>query len=79
MIDTFSMVRGTNLRLVFCIFQQETIDAIEALIKKHEAFERSAMTQEERFAALERLTTVSSMIAFETMCLLRNLKAEPNL
>jgi len=28
------------------------------LLKKHEAFERSAATQEERFQALERLTTV---------------------
>lgn len=34
-----------------------TLDAVEALIKKHEAFEKSAATQEERFAALERLTT----------------------
>ena len=38
---------------------QENLDAVEALIKKHEAFEKSAATQEERFAALERLTTVS--------------------
>lgn len=32
------------------------LDAVEALIKKHEAFEKSAATQEERFAALERHT-----------------------
>ena len=31
---------------------------MENLIKKHEAFEKSAAAQEERFAALERLTTV---------------------
>ena len=31
---------------------------VEKLIKKHEAFEKSAATQEERFLALERLTTV---------------------
>jgi len=37
----------------------ETLDAVEILLKKHEAFERSAATQEERFVALERLTTVS--------------------
>lgn len=37
----------------------ETLDAVEILLKKHEAFERSAATQEERFIALERLTTVS--------------------
>ena len=37
----------------------DTLDAVENLIKKHEAFEKSAATQEERFAALEKLTTVS--------------------
>ena len=36
-----------------------TIDEVENLIKKHEAFEKSASAQEERFTALERLTTVS--------------------
>ncbi|XP_032787787.2 spectrin beta chain isoform X4 [Daphnia magna] len=35
-----------------------TIDEVENLIKKHEAFEKSAAAQEERFAALERLTTM---------------------
>lgn len=35
-----------------------TIDEVENLIKKHEAFEKSAAAQEERFSALERLTTV---------------------
>lgn len=35
-----------------------TIDEVENLIKKHEAFEKSAAAQEERFAALERLTTL---------------------
>ncbi|XP_076312784.1 spectrin beta chain-like isoform X3 [Tachypleus tridentatus] len=34
-----------------------TIDEVEQLIKKHEAFEKSAAAQEERFSALERLTT----------------------
>merc|ERR1711970_344732 len=33
------------------------IDEVENLIKKHEAFEKAAAAQEERFAALERLTT----------------------
>ncbi|XP_074602834.1 spectrin beta chain-like isoform X2 [Brevipalpus obovatus] len=33
-----------------------TIDEVEQLIKKHEAFEKSTAAQEERFAALERLT-----------------------
>ncbi|XP_076252536.1 spectrin beta chain isoform X3 [Rhynchophorus ferrugineus] len=35
-----------------------TIDDVENLIKKHEAFEKSAAAQEERFSALERLTTL---------------------
>lgn len=38
---------------------QHTLDEVENLLKKHEAFEKSAAAQEERFAALERLTTVS--------------------
>merc|ERR1711902_341927 len=36
----------------------QTIDEVENLIKKHEAFEKAAAAQEERFAALERLTTL---------------------
>ncbi len=43
---------------------QHTIDEVENLIKKHEAFEKSAAAQEERFAALERLTTVRVYILF---------------
>jgi spectrin beta len=35
----------------------QSIDEVENLIKKHEAFEKAAAAQEERFAALERLTT----------------------
>ncbi|XP_056020671.1 spectrin beta chain-like isoform X15 [Ostrea edulis] len=35
----------------------DTLDAVENLIKKHEAFEKSAATQDERFSALEKLTT----------------------
>lgn len=44
------------------LFLQHTIDEVENLIKKHEAFEKSAAAQEERFSALHRLTTVSSQI-----------------
>ena len=47
--------------LTICSFQQ-TIDEVENLIKKHEAFEKAAAAQEERFAALERLTTVSKTL-----------------
>jgi hypothetical protein len=51
----------TNCRLLKPFIQclQQTIDEVENLIKKHEAFEKAAAAQEERFAALERLTTVS--------------------
>merc|ERR1719385_515344 len=35
----------------------QSIDEVENLIKKQEAFEKAAAAQEERFAALERLTT----------------------
>lgn len=41
-----------------------TIDEVENLIKKHEAFEKSASAQEERFMALERLTTVSNSLKY---------------
>uniref|UniRef100_A0A8C6TQY4 PH domain-containing protein n=1 Tax=Neogobius melanostomus TaxID=47308 RepID=A0A8C6TQY4_9GOBI len=34
------------------------VDEVEKLIKRHEAFEKSTATWEERFSALERLTTV---------------------
>ncbi|XP_029690639.1 spectrin beta chain, non-erythrocytic 1-like isoform X3 [Takifugu rubripes] len=36
----------------------QNADEVEKLIKRHEAFEKSAATWEERFAALERLTTM---------------------
>ncbi|XP_077585265.1 spectrin beta chain, non-erythrocytic 1 isoform X3 [Stigmatopora nigra] len=36
----------------------QSVDDVEKLIKRHEAFEKSAATWEERFAALERLTTM---------------------
>ncbi|XP_052425445.1 spectrin beta chain, non-erythrocytic 1 isoform X1 [Carassius gibelio] len=36
----------------------QNVDEVEKLIKRHEAFEKSAATWEERFSALERLTTL---------------------
>ncbi|KFV85245.1 Spectrin beta chain, non-erythrocytic 1, partial [Struthio camelus australis] len=35
-----------------------TVDSVEKLLKRHEAFEKSTATWEERFAALRKLTTV---------------------
>jgi len=40
----------------------DNLDAVENLIKKHEAFEKAALAQEDRFLALERLTTVRSSL-----------------
>uniref|UniRef100_A0A8C5M7R5 Spectrin beta chain n=1 Tax=Leptobrachium leishanense TaxID=445787 RepID=A0A8C5M7R5_9ANUR len=36
----------------------QSVDEVEKLIKRHEAFEKSAATWDERFNALERLTTL---------------------
>lgn len=36
-----------------------TVDSVEKLIKRHEAFEKSTASWAERFAALEKPTTVS--------------------
>lgn len=35
-----------------------SVDEVEKLLKRHEAFEKSTAAWEERFSALERLTTV---------------------
>lgn len=35
-----------------------TVDEVESLIKRHEAFQKSAVAWEERFTALEKLTAV---------------------
>lgn len=35
-----------------------TVDEVDRLLKRHKAFEKSTATWEERFSALERLTTV---------------------
>uniref|UniRef100_A0A7N8YMJ8 Spectrin beta chain n=1 Tax=Mastacembelus armatus TaxID=205130 RepID=A0A7N8YMJ8_9TELE len=40
-----------------------TVDEVEKLLKRHEAFEKSTATWEERFSALERLTTSGSGVA----------------
>uniref|UniRef100_A0A8V5G0U0 Spectrin beta chain n=1 Tax=Melopsittacus undulatus TaxID=13146 RepID=A0A8V5G0U0_MELUD len=38
-----------------------TVDAVEKLLKRHEAFEKSSATWEERIAALRKLTTVTPL------------------
>ncbi|XP_053923064.1 spectrin beta chain, erythrocytic isoform X1 [Cuculus canorus] len=39
----------------------QTVDAVEKLLKRHEAFEKSSATWEERIAALRKLTTLELM------------------
>lgn len=46
---------------------------MENLIKKHEAFEKACTAQEERFAALERLTTVSHFERLSAVIVARNI------
>uniref|UniRef100_A0A8C3U6U2 Spectrin beta chain n=1 Tax=Catharus ustulatus TaxID=91951 RepID=A0A8C3U6U2_CATUS len=46
----------------------QSVDEVEKLIKRHEAFEKSAATWDERFAALERLTTVSCEKELTGLC-----------
>ena len=48
----------------------QSVDEVEKLIKRHEAFEKSAATWDERFSALERLTTVSNCWMPGVLCLL---------
>uniref|UniRef100_A0A4W3GTW8 Spectrin beta chain n=1 Tax=Callorhinchus milii TaxID=7868 RepID=A0A4W3GTW8_CALMI len=45
----------------------QSVDEVEKLIKRHEAFEKSAATWDERFSALERLTTLSETIETSEM------------
>ena len=59
----FFLQINVDLTTTTSFFLQQTIDEVENLIKKHEAFEKAAAAQEERFAALERLTTVSPDIS----------------
>lgn len=38
-----------------------TVDEVESLIKRHEAFQKAAVAWEERFSALEKLTAVRAL------------------
>uniref|UniRef100_A0A8C0FVT8 Spectrin beta chain n=1 Tax=Chelonoidis abingdonii TaxID=106734 RepID=A0A8C0FVT8_CHEAB len=40
----------------------QTVDSVEKLLKRHGAFEKSTTTWEERFAALQRLTTLELLV-----------------
>ena len=54
---TFSDI--CKILIVFSSLSQNSLDEVEKLIKRHEAFEKALYCQEERFTALEKLTTVS--------------------
>uniref|UniRef100_A0A0B7BRB8 PH domain-containing protein n=1 Tax=Arion vulgaris TaxID=1028688 RepID=A0A0B7BRB8_9EUPU len=65
-LEVYQFARDAAVAEVWLIAQEpylsnqdlgDTLDAVENLLKKHEAFEKSAATQEERFAALEKPTT----------------------
>merc|ERR1712142_603852 len=65
-LEVYQFARDTAVAEAWLIAQDpylkseefgQTIDEVENLIKKREAFEKAAAAQEERFAALERLTT----------------------
>ena len=43
---------------VFSVQLQESLDQVEQQLKRHEAFEQASAAQEQRFAALQKLTTV---------------------
>lgn len=40
----------------------ESVDEVEQLIRRHEAFRKAAATWEERFSSLRRLTTVTTSL-----------------
>uniref|UniRef100_A0A4W5R2Y8 Spectrin beta chain, erythrocytic n=1 Tax=Hucho hucho TaxID=62062 RepID=A0A4W5R2Y8_9TELE len=53
----------------------QTVNEVEKLLKRHEAFEKSTATWEERFSALERLTTVCG----GNDCVCASVEVEPSL
>lgn len=46
----------------------ESVDEVEQLIRRHEAFRKAAATWEERFSSLRRLTTVTPPTFPNTLC-----------
>jgi len=65
-LEVYQFARDASVAEAWLIAQEpylhssefgQSIDEVENLIKKHEAFEKACAAQEERFAALERLTT----------------------
>uniref|UniRef100_A0A3Q1KAL3 Spectrin beta chain n=1 Tax=Anabas testudineus TaxID=64144 RepID=A0A3Q1KAL3_ANATE len=55
----------------------QSVDEVEKLIKRHEAFEKSAATWEERFSALERLTTSVCVSRWSYWKLSQQIAGEP--
>ena len=42
-----------SMNISLCVCVQDSLDSVEALIKKHQDFEKSMQPQRERMAALE--------------------------
>ncbi|XP_050989973.1 spectrin beta chain, erythrocytic isoform X2 [Labeo rohita] len=70
LLEVCQFVRDASVAEAWLIAQEpyvvsrdlgETVDEVEKLLKRHEAFEKSTATWEERFSALERLTTLELM------------------
>ncbi|XP_066540760.1 spectrin beta chain, erythrocytic [Hoplias malabaricus] len=67
LLETCQFARDASVAEAWLIAQEpyvasrdlgQTVDEVEKLLKRHEAFEKSTATWEERFSALERLTTL---------------------
>ncbi|XP_067895582.1 spectrin beta chain, non-erythrocytic 1-like isoform X1 [Heterodontus francisci] len=67
LLEVCQFARDASVAEVWLITQESylnsrdlgnNVDEVEKLIKKHEAFEKSTATWDERFSALERLTTL---------------------
>jgi spectrin beta len=67
MLEVYQFARDASVAEQWLIAQEpylqnedlgDTLDQVENLIKKHEAFEKSISAQEDRFNALKRLTTL---------------------
>jgi spectrin beta len=67
MLEVYQFARDASVAEQWLIAQEpylhnedlgDTLDQVEHLIKKHEAFEKSISAQEDRFNALKRLTTL---------------------
>lgn len=62
LVVDLSMDKYISFLSVLCL--QDDLNEVEQLLEKHANFEKLVNTQEERFLALERLTTVNKQPAY---------------